>query len=95
VLEPTKEEIEMKLGKLPKKLVLFTLATALLFVGAAFAKGNTDRSADCTKSIAVARATPGGAQSFLPEFIVNWWRKNSKRYPGVCFSQVPSTTAKN
>jgi hypothetical protein len=78
-----------------KTLALFLCA--MFATAAAFArdKDNPDHSADCTKSIAVARATEGGAQPFLPEFVNNWWRKNSKRYPTVCFSQTPSARAKN
>jgi hypothetical protein len=88
----------MKFHKLEGKFVLRSVLTAtLLFVGTAFAKDkdNPDHSATCTKSIAIARATASGTQPFLPEFIANWWRKNSKRYPDICLSQTPSVTAKN
>ena len=74
-----------------------SLLTVTFCVSAAFAKNrdNPDHSATCTKSIAVARAASGGAQPYLPEFVANWWRKNSKHYPDVCFSQVPNASARN
>jgi hypothetical protein len=71
-------------------LLLLTVSFA-----AAKEKDNPDHSSTCTKSIAIARATAGGAEPFLPNFVVSWWRKNSKHYPDICLSQTPSKTAKN
>jgi hypothetical protein len=86
--------LKMRFGRQTAQSFLIAF---LLLANAALArdKDNPDHSATCIKSIAVARATAGKTEPFLPDFVVNWWRKNSKHYPDICLSQSPSGAARN
>ncbi|HEY4904279.1 MAG TPA: PEGA domain-containing protein [Candidatus Sulfotelmatobacter sp.] len=33
--------------------------------------------------------------ALLPDFVVHWWKKNAKNYPGVCLSSKPNPGARN
>jgi hypothetical protein len=38
----------------------------------------------CHKHISVAIATEHGIEEGAPGFVLNWWRKNADKFPGIC-----------
>ena len=52
-------------------------------------------SADCEKNISFAVAQNGQIVSRVPTFADKWILKNQKKYPGLCFSQVPNSQLAN
>jgi hypothetical protein len=60
------------------------------------AKDKTDKtSAACDKNISFAVAQSGQVVSRVPTFADKWVSKNAKKYPGMCFSQMPNPQAAN
>jgi hypothetical protein len=49
----------------------------------------------CTKNVSSAIATSSGVDPLFPDFVMHWWKKNAKNYPGVCLSSKPSQEARN
>jgi hypothetical protein len=72
-------------------LLLLTFA-----VQPTLAKDKTDRtSAGCDKNISFAVAQNGQVVARVPTFADKWVSKNAKKYPGMCFSQMPNPQAAN
>jgi hypothetical protein len=60
--------------------------------------GSTTGPADvgsCTKNISFAVLSGTQAASTVPAFVQKWIGKNAKKYPALCFSQVPNSHAAN
>lgn len=55
----------------------------------------TGSAGGCSKNISFAVAGIGGVSSTIPQFTEKWVAKNQKKFPGVCFSQVPNPNAEN
>lgn len=49
----------------------------------------------CSRSISFAVAEYGQVSPRIPDFTQKWIQKNQKRYPGLCFSQAPNSSAIN
>src|ERR1035438_10366809 len=52
-------------------------------------------SGPCAKNISFAVAEGGQIVSRAPQFTQKWIKNNQKHYPGLCFSQIPDSTAIN
>jgi hypothetical protein len=51
--------------------------------------------AECDKNISIAVAEDGQIVSRVPAFADKWISKNQKKYPRLCFSQVPNSQSAN
>jgi hypothetical protein len=49
----------------------------------------------CTKNISIAVAENGQIVSLVPQFAAKWIKNNQKKYPGLCFSQIPNPQSMN
>ena len=56
---------------------------------------NLDGGSVCRKNISFAMAFGGSVAAAVPGFAGKWVSKNSKRYPGICFVQLPVKAATN
>lgn len=60
------------------------------------AKDKTDKTpAACAKNISFAVARDGQVVSRIPAFADKWVSKNARKYPEMCFSQIPNPQAAN
>lgn len=76
-----------------RPVVLLAVAGLLAMAITAAAWGNP--SEPCRTNISFAVTTPGGIVPGAPKFTQKWIKKNSKNYPGFCFSQTPAPYGEN
>jgi len=58
-------------------------------------EGQLDMKPGCARNISFAVAEGGHVTSLVPDFAGKWVKKNQKKYPNTCFSQIPISQAEN
>ena len=56
---------------------------------------NDGQRAGCTKNVSLGSLDKERLFLAIPEWAANWYEKNQKRFPGMCFSDSPMSGAQN
>jgi len=56
---------------------------------------NDGQRAGCTKNVSLGSLDKERLFLAIPEWAANWYEKNQKRFPGMCFSDSPMLGAQN
>jgi hypothetical protein len=58
-------------------------------------QANSSSGSPCVKSIAFAIVEGRSVASLIPDFAEKWVKNNQRKFPGLCFSQLPVPGAQN